>query len=298
LNNYKMVSSTSNSDYYDKFLWWNISKADPVLKHDPTNLHGITSRSAQRWFGFSPLTMITQTFKYEFGLSADALTLWEDERIDETGVLTFTTGPLAEDLEITGPLKLTFWASTEFNDPMTQAKIDQTLATIRNEFDIEGNENMLVNLAEREDVQWVVEVNDVFPMGRAKNITSGWLSAAHRPYNPANPTKTDPAYTDFDPFYNYSDKNPDTISENTIYEYVVEIWPTSNVFKKGHRIRVSISASDFPHLFPVLTPSKNIIVLDENHQARLDFKVVNKNNEGVTWKWIDDIGDHLLTEGN
>ncbi len=300
-NNYKLVSNTSDSDFNTWFLGMKYPKANPVLEHDPSKLHGMTSRSAQRWFGFSPLTVITQLFKYDLNINdSDDLVAWEDERPDEDGVLTFSTETLSEDIEISGPLKLTFWAETEFyTHPMSDADMDKTIATIREQFDIEGDENLLVNFAEKEDVQWVVEINDVFPNGRARNITSGWLSAAHRPYDPANPTDVDPEYTAFDPFYNYADKNPHPIVENTTYKYVMEIWPTTNVFKKGHRIRVSISASDFPHLFPVLTSSTNTIVLDESHKAKLDFKVVNKNDEGITWKWIDqNIADYLLTENN
>ncbi len=32
----------------------------------------------------------------------------------------------------------------------------------------------------------------------------------------------------------------------TVYEFVIKLYPTSNVFKKGHRIRVDISGSSFP----------------------------------------------------
>lgn len=299
-NNYKLVSDTSTSDYYDSFLWWNIVKENPVLQHDPTDLHGLTSRSSQRWLGFSPATVITQMFKYdlEFDILDDNL-IWEDERIDEKGVLTFTTEALDEDMEITGPLKLVFWAKTDFNNPaMTQAMMDELMDTIKSEFNIEDQENNMINILEQDDVQWVVEINDVFPNGRARNITSGWLAASHRPYDPANPTEKDPAYTPFDPFYQNPHYNPDTIAENTTYKYVVEIWPTCNVFKKGHRIRLSISGSDFLHLLPLATTSKNTIVLDENHKAELVFETVNKNDEGVTWKWIDDIDGYLLDGAN
>jgi putative CocE/NonD family hydrolase len=30
------------------------------------------------------------------------------------------------------------------------------------------------------------------------------------------------------------------------YEYVIDLGPTSNVFRAGHRIRVDISSSNFP----------------------------------------------------
>ena len=83
-----------------------------------------------------------------------------------------------------------------------------------------------------------------------------------------------------------------------MYPYVVEVWPTENVFKQGHRIRLSISASDVPHLFPVLRSSRNTIVIDAGHPARLDFKQVNKSGEGSTWKWIDDVSQYLLTHRN
>jgi len=296
-NNYKLVSETSDSDFFSKFLWFKKAKANPVLKHDPTSMHGMSSRSAQRWFGFSPSTILTQIMKYMLKLGDDSKASWEDERDDETGVLTFTTEPLEEDVEISGPLKLTFWAETVFDDPMAQAKIDSVIDEIRGIYTIDGQENLVVKFCDRKDVQWVAEVNDVFPNGRARNITSGWLSSAYRPYDPANPTQIDPKYTAFDPFYDHADKNPSPIAENKLYKYVVEIWPTTNVFKKGHRIRLSLSGSDFPHLFPVLRPSSNTLVIDENHKAKLDYKVVNKKDEGRTWKWIEQkIGDYLMTE--
>lgn len=298
MNNYKLVSATSESDFYNKFLWVKTPKENPVLKHDPLNMHGLSSRSAQRWFGFSPLTLVTQLSKYVFNLDLDSVSPWEDERTDEVGALTFTTEPLASDVEITGPLKLTFWAKTKFNQPLSEALIDKVLEQISDRFKIVDDSNLLLNFAEKKDVQWVVEVNDVFTDGRARNITSGWLSAAHRPFDPADPSKLDPSYQAFDPFYSHPDKKPSAISEDTLYPYVVEIWPTCNVFKKGHRIRVSISASDVPHLFPVLRPSENTIVIDENHKAKLDFKVANKNGEGSAWKWIDDISSYLMTHKN
>ncbi len=31
-----------------------------------------------------------------------------------------------------------------------------------------------------------------------------------------------------------------------VYEFTIKLYPTSNVFKRGHRIRVDISSSNFP----------------------------------------------------
>ncbi|MCP4163102.1 MAG: CocE/NonD family hydrolase [Deltaproteobacteria bacterium] len=298
LNNYKLVENVSDSDYYNKFLWFKRSKKNPVLRHDPPFFHGLASRSAQRWFGFSPLSMVSQFSKYTFNKDIDHLMPWEDERADELGALTFTTEPLKNDIEISGPLKLTFWAKTKFNRALSQAVVKKTLEGISKHFKIEDNENSLIEMADKKDVQWVIEVNDVFPNGRARNITSGWMSAWHRPYNPSNPKEVDPAYTPFDPFYENPNVNPSPIEEGTLYPYVIEIWPTDNVFKKGHRIRVSISASDIPHLFPFFRPSVNTIVIDPDHKAKIDFKTVNKEGEGLDWKWVDNVSQYLKNHNN
>jgi hypothetical protein len=40
--------------------------------------------------------------------------------------------------------------------------------------------------------------------------------------------------------------DPTLIEPGKVYAYRIEVWPTSNVFKQGHRIRVDISSSNFP----------------------------------------------------
>jgi predicted acyl esterase len=227
-------------------------------------------------------------------------TTWQDafidERRDETGVLTFTTEPLQQDLEIAGPLLLSFWARTAFDRPLKQEAVHRAIERIKKIFNVDTN--LLLDLMDREDVQWVIEVNDVFPDGRAKNITSGWLSAWHRPYDPgelpeAVEHRTDPSYTPFDPFYDMPDKNPRPIKAGELYPYAIELWPMGCVFKAGHRVRVSISASDFPHLLPVLRPSTSTLVIDAAHPAQLDFNAVTDGGEGTEWKWIEDVNRYL-----
>ena len=65
---------------------------------------------------------------------------------------------------------------------------------------------------------------DVYPDGRAIRICEGIMRADHR-----------------DP-----DAPPSNILPGKIYEYHIDLWATSNVFMKGHRIRVEISSSNFP----------------------------------------------------
>ena len=42
--------------------------------------------------------------------------------------------------------------------------------------------------------------------------------------------------------------SPQPIEPGKIYKYEIEIWPTSNVFKKGHRIRIDVACGDSPAL--------------------------------------------------
>jgi hypothetical protein len=292
-----------------------VSGDNPILKHDVIspiqglNLHGGNSRSVARWMA-GMVSMASDLSKFYLGIDIDAGQWYEDERHDEKECLTFTTEPLEEDVEIVGPVSLTFWAKTTFNDPLTAETVTMVVDLIKDRLNIDTN--LILDSMQKKDVQWVAELNDVFPGGRARNITSGWLAASHRQYDPSGKTgvyndggkivashAVDPAYVPFDPFYDRPDKYPKLINEGELYQYTIELWPTCNVFKKGHRIRVSLSGSDFPHLLPILIPSKNTIVIDSSHQARVDFTATNSENEGSTWKWIGSNvdADHYLVSG-
>ncbi len=75
------------------------------------------------------------------------------------------------------------------------------------------------------DTDWTAKLVDVHPDGRAINLTEGIIRARFREsiYEP-----------------------PKLIEPDKVYEYTVELQPTSNVFLKGHRLRVDITSSNFP----------------------------------------------------
>lgn len=269
----------------------------PVMKHwiSPQALHGVTSRSAQRWL-YGGLINLSNLYKLGMGINIDEDVDWEDERNDEWKVPTFTTEPLEEDLEIIGPVVLKFWAKTKYTHKYTQNAVHFISEMFESLLGYKSN--LMVREMDKEDVQWVVSINDVFPNGRARNVASGWLAASHRQKDPnesslAEEHALDPDYTPFDPFYFGPGENPELIEEDELYQYAVEIWPTCNVFKAGHRIRLSLSGSDFPHLLPILRPSSNTIVIDEDHLAEINFTTTNTNDEGDKWKWIGPAGYKL-----
>jgi len=104
-------------------------------------------------------------------------------------VLVYTSPPLDEDLEVTGPIEVHLWAATSAPDTDFAAKLV-----------------------------------DVGPCGLARNVQDGIIRARYRA----------------------SSESAKPIVPGEVYEYVIDLSATSNVFKAGHRLRVEIASSNFP----------------------------------------------------
>lgn len=74
------------------------------------------------------------------------------------------------------------------------------------------------------DTDFTGKLIDVWPDGKAYNVVDGVIRARYRD----------------------SISKPQLIKPNQIYEYLINLRNTSNVFRAGHRIRVEISSSSFP----------------------------------------------------
>jgi putative CocE/NonD family hydrolase len=77
---------------------------------------------------------------------------------------------------------------------------------------------------------------DVYPDGKAIYIRDGIIRASFR----------------------NGSKNVSNIQPGKVYEYHIDLWATSNVFKKGHRIRVEISSGNFPRFDRNLNTGGNL----------------------------------------
>ena len=75
------------------------------------------------------------------------------------------------------------------------------------------------------DTDWVARLADVHPDGRSFNVTEGVIRARYREMKWDQPTLLEPG---------------------VVYEYTIELLPTSMVFKAGHRIRLHVTSSNFP----------------------------------------------------
>ncbi|MFX0203877.1 MAG: CocE/NonD family hydrolase [Candidatus Hodarchaeota archaeon] len=147
---------------------------------------------------FSRLSKETETFNDVqpdcFGQSPASVT-------KEIRSLTYSTAPLPEDLEVTGPIALYLYAS-----------IDQ------------------------DDTNWMAYLKDVGLDGSKTELTRGFLKASHRALDKEKSKL-------WQPYHTHTQAIP--IVPGEIYEYAIEIIPTSNLFKAGHRIELEIKSTDF-----------------------------------------------------
>jgi putative CocE/NonD family hydrolase len=110
-------------------------------------------------------------------------------------IVVFQTEPLAQDLEVTGPLEVKLWVSSSAPDTDFTAKLID-----------------------------VYPPSPDFPAGFDMNIADGIARARFRD----------------------SLKEERLMAPGEIYPITIKLYPTANVFKKGHLIRVDISSSNFP----------------------------------------------------
>jgi uncharacterized protein len=104
-------------------------------------------------------------------------------------VLVYSTGPLANDLEVTGPITAKLYVKSSAVDTDFTAKLV-----------------------------------DVAPDGFAKDLTEGILRMRYRD----------------------SQEHANLMNPGQIYEISLDMWGTSNVFLRGHSLRLEISSSNFP----------------------------------------------------
>ena len=111
-------------------------------------------------------------------------------------VLVFQTDPLEQDVEVTGPLVVSLWISSDCPDTDFTAKLID-----------------------------VYPPNEDYPEGFAMNLTDGIIRCRYRD----------------------SWERPSMMEPDQRYEVTIEAFPTSNLFLEGHRIRLDISSSNYPH---------------------------------------------------
>ena len=150
-------------------------------------------------------------------------------------VVVFQTPPLAADVEVTGPLVVKLWASSDALDTDFTAKLVD-----------------------------VYPPNQDFPNGVDLNIADSIVRARYR---------------------NGFGK-AELLKPGQPYEFTIQMYPTSLVVRKGHRIRMDISSSNFPR-FDInpntgeplndnrrIQVANNTIYLDAQHPSQIILPII------------------------
>ena len=111
-------------------------------------------------------------------------------------VLVFQTDPLPEAIEITGPIEIRLWISSDCPDTDFTAKLIDRYPP-----------------------------NTDYPDGFAMSLCHGILRLRYRD----------------------SWEKPSLMQPGQVYPIRIDMFPTANLFQAGHRIRVDIASSNFPH---------------------------------------------------
>jgi putative CocE/NonD family hydrolase len=133
-----------------------------------------------------------------------------DNSTYEASSLTYTTPPLKSDTEVTGPVLAHVWA--ELNGAS--------------------------------DATMVAVLSDVSPQGQSNQLTAGFLLASQRAVDPKLSTYAHGVM--IRPWHPFTRASQQPVTPNDPALYEIEIYPTSNVFKAGDRIRLTIGTANTP----------------------------------------------------
>jgi putative CocE/NonD family hydrolase len=144
-------------------------------------------------------------------------------------VLVYSTPPMTQDVEVTGPVSVELYAKSS-----------------------------------AVDTDFTGKLVDVGPDGFAQNMTEGIVRARYRD----------------------SQEKPSLINPDQVYKFTIDLWATSNVFRKGHVLRLEISSSNFPRFDTNLNTGEdprlaqrsvaatNTVLHDAQHPSALVLAVV------------------------
>jgi putative CocE/NonD family hydrolase len=153
----------------------------------------------------------------------------DQQKVEEReDVLVYSTAPLEQDTEVTGPVKLVLHAKSSARDTDFTAKLV-----------------------------------DVHPDGKAYNLCDGILRARYR-----------------------QGPEPALLEPGKAERFEIDLWVTSNLFKRGHRIRLEVSSSNFPRFDrnpnsgkpfgtdTELLPAKQTVFHDAEYPSQLVLPII------------------------
>ncbi len=184
------------------------------------------------------------SLQISLGLTGYApLPCWYEDNVAQMLEVTFDTAPMEEDFYINGPIQADIWMSTT-----------------------------------AENAGLVVRVSDLEPDGTARALTSGLQTASLRAVDESRSRYLDGEM--IQPWHPFTAESVEAVGSGTIVKVPVEIFPTSALIKQGHRLRISVGASNFPFAtMPIPTLAQSLagvmnIYSDAEHPSSVVLPVV------------------------
>jgi uncharacterized protein len=132
----------------------------------------------------------------------------------QRGALTYTTDAFAAPTLIAGPIALTVHATADTTETL-----------------------------------WVAHLDAVAPDGASRPLTQGALLGSHRELDPER-TWYLPDGTVLRPHHFSTRSATKPVVPGELTRYDIEIFPTAALLETGHRLRLTVTTFDFPHLVP------------------------------------------------
>ncbi|MFT4299989.1 MAG: CocE/NonD family hydrolase [Aeromicrobium sp.] len=204
----------------------------------PLAAAGLCTRSATQWTaGFSNSLPVPNPCNDD------------NQYNDELGVI-FQTEPMAQDLQILGPIGARLYSSSVTGDGLLS-----------------------------------VHVSLVHPDGTVERLTGGWQTISMNATDEAKSVKLDGEI--IQPWHPFTAESKHTLALGEIEPVDVEIFPTGAVIPAGSSLRMSVQSFDLPHLLPTLenVPAQAgamiTIYNDAEHPSRLVLPALSPVTPGT-----------------
>jgi predicted acyl esterase len=223
-------------DYWLKGKDTGIMDEPPVKLCIRTSVDKCTWRFENEW----PLARTQYTKYYLTTRRAGAV----DDALEDLRLSTEAPGRASE---------ITYPAGPQAHRRAARGEPTVTFVTEPLEKDVEitGHINLVMWVSsETDDMDVFAYLRNMAPDGTVETATRGILKVSHR--------KLDPDLSTFyRPYHTHDEEQK--LEPDEVVPIQVEIWPTSMVFEKGHRIRLDIQADDDGHYFAAYKRGNNTI---------------------------------------
>lgn len=185
-------------------------------------------------------------------------------KADPVPKVIYDTEPLSENMEVTGPIALYWYASIESKGIRARSWKGSAISGIE------------VLEPVTNDTDWYLKLIDVDVDGAERCVAEGWLKASHYELDES---KSKP----YAPYHSHTRSLP--IEPGQVIRYATDLRGTSNVFLAGHKIRLEIAGQDqVQHIcyhLPHMAEAKHTIFSTSSRPSYVFLPVIPKGYGGA-----------------